>query len=113
MADGVHAEDLMLAAFAGLLFVLLSYSYTMIRFLFRLKRYETDTWRSLGSPMIGKRDDSSTNVLAFLSARKHQRLNDLVAADLGNRLCFIKRVLFGYIAFAVVVLGAIVIFVKP
>jgi hypothetical protein len=113
MANGIRAEDLMLGAFAGLLVVLFCYSYTMVRFLFRLKRFETDTWRSLGSPMIGKRDDGSTKLLVFLSTRKHQQLNDRIAVDLGNRLCFLKRVLFGCVALAVLVVGSIGIFVKP
>jgi hypothetical protein len=114
MADGSHAEYIMLATLAGFVLVFFLYSYALFRFSVRLKRFENDTWLRLGSPMIGLRyRATSTNVLKFLSTKQYSRLHDGMAIYLGDRPCFLQRVLFGYVALAVVVVGSIILFVKP
>jgi hypothetical protein len=113
VADG-NAGEIMLASFAGFVFVLLWYTVTMSRFLTRLRQFENDTWIRLGSPTVGNRyNGASGNVLIFLMKKQYLGLSDLVAVDLGGHLRFIQHIIFGYVGFAVIIVGSIILFIKP
>ena len=111
----MRAEIILLASAAGFAIVFLLMAAINVAFYLRLKRFEHDTWVSLGSPMPVVNLDMSNfaDVRKFLRNGTHKALSDTRAAKLGNLVVIADRVFLGYIAIAAICIGCVVLFVKP
>jgi hypothetical protein len=111
----VRAEFVLLASVVGFGLLVLVLLISNVAFYVRLKRYEHDTWLSLGSPMLLTNLDTFNFALVrrFLREGGHKNLSDSRSAHLGGLVVVVDRVFLAYVAVAVSCVGYVVLFVEP
>jgi hypothetical protein len=113
----VRAEHLLLACLVAAVIAFGSSAYATVRFCFRLKRHEADTWRHLGSPMPTlDRPKAMADFVAtrrFIRSGDHRALRDSKSTRLGDLVAFTDRLLLVVAFVASAIAGYIVVFVAP
>jgi hypothetical protein len=111
----VRAEFVLLASVIGFGLLVLVVLISNVAFYVRLKRFEHDTWISLGSPMPLTNLDTFNfaQVRRFLREGGHKSLSDSRSAYLGSVVLVVDRVFLVYAAVAVCCVGYVVLSVAP
>ncbi len=113
----MKAEHALLATLIAVVVAFAGSAYAIVRFYTRLKRYEFNTWRALGSPMLTlDRPKATADFIAtrrFLRSGDHRSLNDKKSVSLGDLVVLTDRALLAVIFLASAVAGYIVVFVDP
>ena len=113
----MKAEHVLLACLVAAVLAFGGSAYATVRFCFRLRRHEQDTWRSLGSPMPTlDRPKAMADFVAtrqFLKSGGHRSLSDGKSARLGDLVRLTDKLLLGVALFASAVVGYVVVFVPP
>ena len=113
----MKAEHVLLTCLVAAVIAFGSSAYATVRFCFRLKHYEEDTWRSLGSPMPTlDRPKAMADFVAtrrFIKSGDHRSLRDSKSVRLGELVQLTDRLLLGVAFLASAIAGYIVVFVEP